>query len=236
MAREARGHDHPASLEAMEGLARVLLQKGDTRRAEALAEEVLAIRRRRLGPDHPEMAEALLDLAWMRHHRGELESSEELIREALAIAQPALGERHLDVGVSLGQLAGHLALRGESAEAWLLAGQGDAAGAEVLLREARERLTAALPASNWRRVLSEIYLGGCLTTLGHYGEAEALLTHSDAAREQVQGQLYRGMLEWAGLHQLVRLYETWGRRDEAARYRRRLEHVPIPEIVRSSTP
>ena len=71
--------------------------------------------------------------------------------------------------------------------------------------------------NDWRILTAQAVLGGCLTGLGRYAEAEALFLEVYPALRSQRGNDSPDTLEV--LSRLINLYEIWGRGDQAARYR-----------------
>ena len=93
--------------------------------------------------------------------------------------------------------------------------------AEPLLRECLEIRRAALPEDDRLIAKTQSLLGGCLTTLGKYAEAESLLLESNAVLRSVQAgndDLAREVCQ-----KLVDLYEAWDKPERAADWHARLE-------------
>ena len=67
---------------------------GDLERAEAVARDVLALRRQVQGDDHPDTASALRSVGIVLEDRGQTEEAALLIREALAIQRRVLPRPH----------------------------------------------------------------------------------------------------------------------------------------------
>jgi tetratricopeptide (TPR) repeat protein len=84
--------------------------------------------------------------------------------------------------------------------------------AEPLLRQALDLRLASLPAHHWRVAEARGALGACLTAQRRYDHAESLLVESLA---DLHGRTAAGSVA----ARLVRLYEAWGRPDEARAYR-----------------
>jgi tetratricopeptide (TPR) repeat protein len=95
--------------------------------------------------------------------------------------------------------------------------------AEPYLREALEIRTRLLPGGNQLIGASEGALGECLTTQKRYAEAEPLLQRSYATMKVVQGE--RSPLTLEAVRRLAALYQTWGKREQAARYRAGVEQL-----------
>ena len=88
--------------------------------------------------------------------------------------------------------------------------------AEPVLRECLEIRREALPEGHWLAANTESILGGCLTALERYAEAEPLLLESYPVIKAARGESHQRTLE-AG-QRVVDLYEAWGQPDEADQY------------------
>jgi tetratricopeptide (TPR) repeat protein len=120
----------------------------------------------------------------------------------------------------------------ELAAALAAAGQGliDAESyldAERLLREALA-LREKLAPDNWQTHNTKSLLGGALLGQRNYADAEPLLLNGYNGLKQAEAQIKpidRNL--WAGdaLARLVKLYNAWGKPDEAARWRKALEAI-----------
>jgi hypothetical protein len=99
--------------------------------------------------------------------------------------------------------------------------------AEPLLRESVTIRRERLPSGDWRTANVESLLGGCLTALERYEEAEPLLLNSyrgfQAAREPPTKRV-----EQAG-QRVLRLYESWGKPDRAEAWRKQITTPMKPE-------
>ncbi len=245
--RRVLGPNHEDVAYSLHNLAAVVDDKGDLEAAEPLYREALALKRRVLGPEHPSVANTLNNLALLRRARNDDAEAEALHREALAIRRKALGDAHPDLAVTLNNLGSLLRGRGDlnAAESLLreslvmkqrllgpshpstavslqnvadvLEAKGDLAGAERYYRDALDVLTKALPATHWRLGSVRAGYGSCLTKMGRYPEAEALLlTAHDGLKASVGEKNTRTR---KAVESLVALYEAWGRPDDATRYR-----------------
>jgi tetratricopeptide (TPR) repeat protein/tRNA A-37 threonylcarbamoyl transferase component Bud32 len=202
--RRRFGDPHPAIAMTLNNLATLREDRGDLTEAERLQRETLAMRRRLFG-DGPEVARSLNNLGHLREARGDAAGAEALYRQAIAIYyQPRLSLRHPDRATFLRNLAS------------LLAAHGDAAKAEPLAREALSVFQAAAPA-HWRTADAESVLGGCLTGLGRYAEAEPLLLDGYRRLAQSSGEGRQHLRE--AVRRLVDLYTASKRDDRAALYR-----------------
>jgi len=209
MRRRLAGADHPDVAESLQNLASVLARSEDDRpRAERLYRESLAMHRTIYGDQHPHVGTLLSNLAHLLQRTGQLEEAEGLYRESLTIRRQYLGDRHPNLANSLYNLAN------------LLVERGEVAAAEPLAGEALEILRQSLPEGDQRTHLVASLLGGCLIELGRYEEAEALLVDSLPVLEAARGA--DSPATQKTLRRLVRLYEKWGKEEDAAAYRAQL--------------
>jgi hypothetical protein len=101
--------------------------------------------------------------------------------------------------------------------------EGRARQAEPLLRESPDLRCRSLPAGHWLIASSEGVLGGCLTALHRYREAERLLLRAHAAMSATLGETHERTVDTR--RKLVALYETWGRPAKAEAFR-----LPAPKV------
>ena len=206
--RKLHGNEHPSVATGLNNLANVLAQKGDWAGAEAVQREALALGRKLHGNEHPGVAFSLSNLAIVLMEQGSYAEAEALHREALAMRRKLLGNESPNVAMTLTGLAETLCRTGRSGEA------------EPHAREAIAVFRKTLPAGHPYTAEAESVLGGCLTLSRRYAEAEPLLLGSYPVLEARMGA--RSLeARWA-LRRTVRLYEAWGRADQAAQYRARL--------------
>jgi len=100
----------------------------------------------------------------------------------------------------------------------VLVARHDPRAAEPLLREALKIRQRALPPGHWRTAEAEGALGVCLEARAEREEAERLLLDSYRGFDSAPGwRSSQGREET--LRQLVSLYDRWGKRNQAARYR-----------------
>ena len=109
----------------LNGLGQVLMKQGEYDQARPLVERSLAIRKHVLGPTDPGTAESLQTLGELESDLGNFERGLSLVSQAFSVRRKALGEAHPD------------SLESRTIRALMLLHQGDAAGAEQLLLEAR---------------------------------------------------------------------------------------------------
>jgi serine/threonine protein kinase/tetratricopeptide (TPR) repeat protein len=239
--REKLGPDHPAVGAALDRLADLKRERGDFAGAEPLYRKGLAISLAAFGEEHLQVASIRADLAEQLLEQGRLDEAQDLFTRSLE-ARNRLGPDNPFALASREGLARVVAARGDLAAAETafrqvldarrrsgfasglpasatLLGLGEVllarrqtAEAEPMLRQALELRLAALPAHHWQVAEARGALGACLTAQQRYGEAEPLLVQALA---DLRGRPDAGRVA----ARLVRLYEAWGRPDEAQAYR-----------------
>jgi len=227
----------------------LLLQKGDVAGAEPLLRQCLASNRKLLGEGHPDVATAMGNLALAAQAKGDHAEAESLIRQGLSISRKALGDRHPDIGIKLYNLSKPLRSQGKYDEAaaaleealqitrpalgedhsrtvrftvalaLIRLEQGQARVAEPMLRHALQVRQRTLSEDDLRIGQTKSILGGVLTRLARYDEAEPLLVDAQRILKDASAPGEEGQEARANLTRLVALYEAWGRPEQAARYR-----------------
>jgi tetratricopeptide (TPR) repeat protein len=213
--RERLGPAHHDTLATMMTLAGAYLATGRIAAAVPLLEEAVEREKKVLGVDHPTTLTGMYNLGFAYEQTGDWPKVEKLYRELLAGARRRLGNEHLTTASTLASLGAALVRQGKAREA------------EPLLREClaiREKHLA----DSWLRFSTMSLLGGSLLTQKEYAAAQPLL---------LQG--YRGMKERftqipaparfrldEARDRLVRLYEAWGKADEAHKWRAVPDEAP----------
>jgi eukaryotic-like serine/threonine-protein kinase len=263
--RARLGSDHSETIELVSNLATLKYERGDLRAAESTFREVLAAWRRSLGADHPTTLSALNDVAAVLKYQGRYEEAEPLYREALSLRRKRLGDSHPDVGESWGNLAELLAAKGELAEAernyrqtlriyrtslppgniyaagallglgGIMIDQKRAAEAEPLLREAVTLRLQKLGPTDRRTARAQRLLGLCFLAQGRPSEAEGFLLQSYTTLAAATNWYHRTLREH-NVQDLVALYQGWGKRAEAERYRALLTGTAEPTRSTSLAP
>jgi serine/threonine protein kinase/tetratricopeptide (TPR) repeat protein len=216
--RRTNGEIHPNTSATLHDLALIAEARGDAVGAEATFRQALDISRKTLGDSHPVNARTLNSLSHVLAAQGRTDEAATALREALAIARPALGPDHQLVAIYMINLAAIELARNE------------AAVAETLIREAlpiRTRAPGLVPSrrrtiadDDWSVATTKALLGASLVAQQRFADAEVVLL--DAHRE-LDAQPARSPRDVKSIEAgLVRLYDTWGRRDAAAPYRARL--------------
>ncbi len=245
--RAAFGPSHMYVATVLESIGSLEQRRGRHADAERLMTEALDMRREILGERHPDIVNGLNGLGLLHLEMGELEEARSYVDEGLAMSVEILGERHTRTGGLLNSLglihlaredaaAAEAALRRSVAireetlgplhrttlntngnlAAALLSG-GRAADAEALARhvvESEESIGLTDPVfvgaakRTWGRALAE---------LGRFEEAEVQLVAAHELQEAELGAEHAHTRR--STQALVDLYESWGRAEEAARWR-----------------
>jgi serine/threonine protein kinase/Tfp pilus assembly protein PilF len=205
--RAALGADHPEVLQSMNGLARLFQDRGRDAEAESLYRQALAGSRARLGPDHPLTLDCLNNLAALHQARGRYAEAEPLLREVVAAARTKPEPPDSPAALALGLLALNLLRQNKYAEA------------EPVARECLA-VRAGVEPDAWTTFNARSLLGGALLGQKKYAEAEPLLRAGYEGMRQRQAAVpAAGKVRLAeAAARLVRLYDAWGRPDEAARW------------------
>ncbi|MEM7355676.1 MAG: serine/threonine-protein kinase [Acidobacteriota bacterium] len=204
----------PESLEvarSLYSLGALAINRGDFVNAEPLLRQALKVRLAVHGPKHSEVAEVQNGLAQTLHARSRFDEALSVYRQALATRRQLLGPQHANVAQTEKKLA----------ELFLDLGQ--LAEAEPLIIRAVETLRQTMPAQSFAVLDAESVLGAYLLARGRHTEAERYLPHSFAELRQIRGDAAPSTLN--ALERTIVLYESWGRGEDAARYRRIAEAI-----------
>jgi serine/threonine protein kinase len=211
-ARESKfGSDHPRTLMSRNNLADAYCAAGRTAEAVKLHEETRAAREKKLGPDHPDTLRSVNDLASSYLEDRRFADAIKLLEAVRALQDAKLGPDHPHTLTSRDNLArAYLA-----AQRWADAER--TARACLALRDKKQP-------DDGSRVRTLSHLGAALAGQGKYAEAEPLLLESYEVLKARAGTIRAPRkVSWpsAGA-QVVKLYEAWGKVDQAAEWRRRL--------------
>jgi tetratricopeptide (TPR) repeat protein len=243
MRTNLRGDGDPAVARLLLQLALVLEESGDAAAAEELLRGAPAMQRPVVGNAH---ADIVAMLASRHDRRGEARRAMELFEKSLAIRRASPDSTPADVAKDLAWLARAQERAGEPALATatyrelagmlrdvapgelrlaeclatlgrLLLEQAEPVEAEPFLRESLEIRTARIPDDPLRHNAMSL-LGGSLLEQGRHGEAEPLLVE---AYEKMAPSFAADRRQQA-LARIVKLYEAWGRPEQAAPWKAKL--------------
>jgi tetratricopeptide (TPR) repeat protein len=212
----------------MNNLAAAYWAAGQLKKALPLFEQTLVKRKDRLGSDHPDTLQSMHNLATAYQDAGQLAKAEKLYRQILQQAQEQDPESP--------QTAALMAVLSLN-----LLQQKKYADAEPVLRECLAIREQKQPGF-WATFSTQSMLGGALLGQKKYAEAEPLLSKGYQGmknqEEKIPPQGKVRLVE--ALERLVQLYEATGRKDEAAKWRKRLlqaqEAQKKPLARRRATP
>jgi tetratricopeptide (TPR) repeat protein/tRNA A-37 threonylcarbamoyl transferase component Bud32 len=210
----ASGPEHPLTLSSLQGLANLLQKQNRLTEAEQLFRQVLETHRRVSGADHPSTLLALNSLAGLLVDRGEFAEAEPLCRAALEGRRQKLPASHRNIATSLSTLSRLLLAKGHPKEA------------EPLLREALSIYQKSPRDKDWELGNAQSLLGGCLADQARHPEAEPLLRAGYEVMRQSPGA--PSLRTRQGAERLLRLYETIGKKNEAAKWQKELESIGKP--------
>ncbi|MEM1094904.1 MAG: serine/threonine-protein kinase [Bacteroidota bacterium] len=248
----ALGFAHATTLRSMNNLATALQNRGRYAEADSLHLLIFEPMRALRGADHPSVATNMINRAVIQHtHYKDRDAAEVLYRDALAIERDRLGDQHAKVAQTRSSLAVLLIERGAPADLDEAAGllghalavyrtvQGDdGLGVAYSLHQygrlyhSQERFSEAteafekalairvarLPEGHARTAFTQASLAKALQQQGAYAQAEPHFTAAYAALDE------RGhRVALAVLRDMVAFYEAWGRAEQAAYYRAKLE-------------
>ena len=229
------------------GLGWTLFHEGNSAAAEGQIQHGLAICRSRIGPGSIREARALEKYSPVEAALGHYDSAQSAIDSAQAIYRakvPAFHSGSPDLIFQQAQLDWKRARnsqadslfrqtldidRADGAPARLrtadhllgyagfLAATGAPSRAEPLAREAVAIRERDLPAGFWTIDTAKSSLGGVLTALGRYSDAEPLLVAAYGNLDRKLG--LRAPDSQSARDRLVRLYEAWGKPRQAQSYR-----------------
>jgi serine/threonine-protein kinase len=179
--------------------------KGDYAGADATLRESLDLNRQTVGEKHLYTAMATIYLADNTCEQGDYPRAIDEINRALAIQGEILQAEHIDF-----------------ARSWTVLGKiltrmGEVARGEEHLRKALALRTKALKPGHAAIAGTQGTLGECLTLQGRFEEAEKLLLESHTALEKAMTA--RDPRTQKAKARLAKLYEAWGKPEQAAGFR-----------------
>jgi len=196
------GHEDVGVASILSNLGILLQDKGDYDAAEPIFREILAIDRELLGDDDLNVAIDLNNLGNILRDMGDYEASEPFLEEAISILQK---QEHPWVAIAMSNL-------GE-----LMNRKGDYSAAEPIFEEALSLGLEHLGDKNQDVAKLQSRYGECLINLNRFDKAEEQLL---AALPILQNSLgKRNERTQQAVLLLIELYETWGKKGEAEKYR-----------------
>jgi serine/threonine protein kinase/tetratricopeptide (TPR) repeat protein len=206
------GPDHPHTLRGRRGRADAYLAAGRIGEAIAMHEATLKLMESKLGPDHPHTLGCRNSLARAYQAAGRLTDALPLFESTVKISNAKRGPDHSFTLLAMNNLAGaYLEVR-----RW--------AEAETLLSDCLGLREKKKP-EDWRKYHTLSQRGASLLGQKKHAEAEPLLLEGYQglkARENLIPFLDNKKLTEATAR-IVTLYESWGKADKAAEWRKKVE-------------
>ncbi len=199
------GPNHPDTLLSLDLLARTLGALGQDERALTLHRTIVERANEGLGERHPVTLTYSNNLAQALRRAGKSDEAEPIYRRVLALRREINGARAEETLIVMSNLGLNLMQRDMGAEAL------------PLLSEALDGFRAILPAGHWMLGVAQLNLGRCEAALGHYPEAEALLTDAHTKLTDSLGSSHARTL--LARTALADLYEAWGKPTQAQTWR-----------------
>jgi len=239
-----------AETDALLILVSAATSEEDYKTLAALADERLALQKKRFGDRHPEVAQALSDVALSRNYLGDFAGAERTFLEVIDMDVALLGPDHPEVASARENLGNVyyrsgqldkcaknlevvLAMRrkalGDDSEsvartlanmATVYKKAGNDEAAERTYREAIPRLTKKLGPEHPDVGMTLLGFGDLLKKIGKYPESEAALKRSLDIRVKAFGE--SNAMAQRTIKVLADLYTAWGRPAQAAAYTARL--------------
>jgi serine/threonine protein kinase/tetratricopeptide (TPR) repeat protein len=209
--RRTLGADHPDTVIGLNNLGTLYRERGRYSEAEPLLQAALAGARKRFGLSHPHTQALVNNLSVLYCKQRKPHRAEALHRELAAFLLSKEGPDSLAYADQL---------------VWLsrvLLDQKKYAEAEPVARECLAIHTKKKPDDYWA-YFSRSLLGGALLGQKKYAHAEPLLLQGYEGMKERKGQITNSV-EFRltdALERLVQLYDSWGKPDKAAEWRKRL--------------
>jgi eukaryotic-like serine/threonine-protein kinase len=204
--RRVQGPEHPDTLTAMNNLGDTFRELNKLAEAEKLFVEILEVRRRVQGEGHQHTTTAMNNLGLTYLRQRKYQRAEEILTKALENRRRFQGVEH---PLTLTAMA-NLAL------AYLYLDKYDLA--DPLLIRVIELRRRDLGVGHRDTIQAMVNLTGSYFDQKKYPDAEKLLLDCYERRTALTAD----RLQWV-LEKLVQLYDRWGKKDEAAAWRNKLE-------------
>jgi serine/threonine protein kinase len=214
-ARKKPGIQHPLTVQALANLGVSYLDAGRREDGIRCLEEALAALRNMPSPPPTDLAWVPLGLAQAYDQARQFARSEPVYRELVEQARRQFGADDLQTADALHRLGGNLLFQ----EKWK--------DAETAWRDCLAIRQAKQP-DGWLTVNAKTALGRALVGQQKYAEAEPLLQQGYSGAKLHAAQMAppkRIAALASALQGLVRLYESWDKKDDAAKWRTELEAI-----------
>ena len=238
------GPDHPDIAATLNSLGILRQERGDYREAESLQSRALAILRKKYGDENQDVLSIQSNLALLYQDMGKNEEAAKLMRQTLASDRKLYGNEHVNVAIDLNNLGNLLLKNGDYKESEpllreaaailkkqdqpelsiimgnlgeLIAKKGDPAAAEPILADALATGLQVFGGQNQDVAKIRSKYRACLIQLRKFDKAEEeLLAALPVLRDSLGAQ---NKTTQSIISRLVELYEAWGKKEEASKYR-----------------
>jgi tetratricopeptide (TPR) repeat protein len=222
------GAENPHRAVQLNNLASILRDEGKLDEAVDTLQRAVNMKLKTVGAQDVDIHTMLKNLGILLRQQGKLDEAEARLREALELCKSQLDKDHPQLLTSKGELG--LVL--------LLEGGAKLPEAERLFREALDVRERKSPDA-WGTFYTRNLLGGCLTGLRKFDDAEPLLVSGYDGMKQREKQILaadKSRLHEAG-ERVVRLYDAWGKPSQAAEWRSKLSSAALDNTnSRASSP
>jgi len=199
------GRVHDDTMLSMVGLLGKLRTSDQLEEAESVAVDILDIARQLQGDHNRDVASALLNLGVIVRQRGRPAEAIEHFSKSVAMIRSIEPVNRPELAKGLGGLGVSLLDDGRPAEA------------EAPLRECLSIRQEMFPPDHPNMAMVNGAIGAVLAEKGQYDEAEPLLTGALRVLQNAPGALPMNVND--ARRRVVRLYELWGKPEQAAAYR-----------------
>jgi tetratricopeptide (TPR) repeat protein/ubiquitin-protein ligase len=215
--RQAFPPNHPGRLGCLQAFAQTYERSGRWAEAVPLEEERL---KAGLPPGSPQDFDARITLAWVCEQAGQLGRAETLLHEQVEISRKGPGPESPLMATALAQLGRNLLLQEKYAEA------------EPFLRQSLDIREKWRP-QGWERYQALSLLGGALLGLKKYPDAETPLVQGyEGMKRREATNPPPGKAQVAeALERVVRLYDAWEKKEQAASWRKKLQEARAEFLV-----
>jgi serine/threonine protein kinase/tetratricopeptide (TPR) repeat protein len=219
------GLDDNVTLNTMDTLACVYESLDRLNDATALFAESVARSKTVNGPDDWLTLLEMHNLGVVYRETGRLADAQQLLAETLRLRKAKLGTEHPDVAATSAEL-GLTLIRMEKC-----------ADAEVLLREVLAIADRNLT-NDWSRFRTQSLLGAALAGQKNFSAAEPLLVQGYQGMKERQNQIpgNRGRKLGEACKRAVELYETTGRPDQAAEWKKEMAEFDKAQAITNPLP
>jgi len=196
--------EHAMVANTMNNIGMFYLTTGELEKAEPMMLDALAMWTRTLGEDNVKVHTARHNLGQLNIDRGSLEQAEEYLNQALAARRELFGDEHEDTASSMMFLCDVYNLTGRYGQS------------EQMARDVIRIYETTLPTGHRLIAAAYIRLGSSLAGVQRYEEAEEIILRNYAS---IRESSLNSLTERRARQWVTRLYESWNKPEEAARYR-----------------